>query len=312
MIELTATEKQELRSKNYNAELTSVRLAHRELGFFTVKPDKGVPPHRAGQYLTLGLGLWEPRVASASSDLASAPDLSKVLRRAYSISHPILDDAGDLLPPHRGVLDFYIVLVGESSSGGPAGLTPRLFRLNEGDRLQVGERITGHFTLAGVQPTDTVVFLATGTGEAPHNYMIWELLSNQHAGPIVAVCCARLKSDLGYLLTHERLMARYPNYHYVPLTTREPLDLGKKVYIQGLLESGALETQTGVHFDPGDCHVFLCGNPKMIGVPVYDRATGAKVYPQPPGCVELLERRGFQSDVPGQKQRGNIHFEEYW
>jgi ferredoxin--NADP+ reductase len=57
--------------------------------------------------------------------------------------------------------------------------------------------------------------------------------------------------------------------------------------------------------------VFLCGNPKMIGVPIIDRVTGVKSYPQPQGVIEILETRGFRADQ-GSKQRGNIHFEEYW
>jgi hypothetical protein len=43
-----------------------------------------------------------------------------------------------------------------------------------------------------------------------------------------------------------------------------------------------------------------------------DKATGAKVYPQPPGVVEILEQRGFQLDQPSVKLKGNIHVEEYW
>ena len=51
----------------------------------------------------------------------------------------------------------------------------------------------------------------------------------------------------------------------------------------------------------------------MIGVPGRRTAsTGERVYPQPPGVVEILERRGFQVDQPQVKIKGNIHFEEYW
>jgi hypothetical protein len=50
----------------------------------------------------------------------------------------------------------------------------------------------------------------------------------------------------------------------------------------------------------------------MIGVPEKSRETGALLYPQPPGMVEILEKRGFVMDHPASKQRGNIHIEEYW
>ena len=61
-------------------------------------------------------------------------------------------------------------------------MTPRLFMLKEGDRVFMGEKIAGHFTLEPVKPTDNVIFLSTGTGEAPHNYMLWELLAQPSPG----------------------------------------------------------------------------------------------------------------------------------
>src|SRR5436309_550738 len=82
-----------------------------------------------------------------------------------------------------------------------------------------------------VKPGDTVVFLATGTGEAPHNYMIWELLRRGHAGKIVSVCCVRFLRDLGYLDIQRELMRRHGHYKYITLTTRENLQAGQKVYI---------------------------------------------------------------------------------
>src|SRR5439155_25633106 len=108
------------------------------------------------------------------------------------------------------------------------GLTPRLFMLREGDRLQIGERIAGHFTLEGVKPTDMVLFLSTGTGEAPHNYLLWQLLRSGHRGRILSVCCVRYRRDLGYLPTHDRLARDFANYTYLPLMTREPEAAGKK------------------------------------------------------------------------------------
>ena len=33
---------------------------------------------------------------------------------------------------------------------------------------------------------------------------------------------------------------------------------------------------------------------------------------KPPGVIEILEQRGFQTDLPSQKTKGNLHYEEYW
>jgi ferredoxin--NADP+ reductase len=312
---MTAEATAELRRRRYNATVVWLDKPNPDLMVMRVRPDFPIPPHRPGQYSTLGLGMWEPRFPGCQEELLKPGDEAKLVRRAYSLSCSVIDSEGRLLDlAAADWLEYYIVLVRSTADPAHApALTPRLFLLREGDRLQVGERITGHFTLHGVRPTDTVVFLSTGTGEAPHNYMLWELLSNGHCGRILAVCCVRYRQDLGYLAVHDRLARDWPNYDYLPLTTREATDAGRKVYIQDLLVSGQLEERLGAKLDPATTHVYLCGNPAMIGVPVKDPTTGAVGYPQPPGVIELLETRfGFRRDVPAQKFRGNVHYEEFW
>jgi ferredoxin/flavodoxin---NADP+ reductase len=303
----------DLRRQKYNA--TAIRLikAHSDLLILRVRPDKPLQAHKPGQYTALGLGYWEPRFpGSAEEDLQTA-DWTKLARRSYSISCSILDDQGQFLDRGKADwLEFYIVLVRESGKLLPPALTPRLFLLQEGERLFMGEKISGNFTLDPVQPDDTIVFLATGTGEAPHNYMLWELLRRGHRGRLLSACCVRYRKDLGYLALHTELMRRYPRYTYLPLTTREAESKDHKVYIQDLITSGQLEERLGQALDPRRTHVFLCGNPKMIGVPEKEHATGERVYPQPPGVIEILEKRGFRTDMPSQKIKGNLHYEEYW
>jgi ferredoxin--NADP+ reductase len=304
----------DLRRQKYNATVVRLVKAQSDLVLMRVRPDFRRPPHKPGQYTVLGLGYWEPRAPGCQEEALAPGDLTKLARRSYSISCPVLDDHGQLLDVDRtDWLEFYVVLVRASEQGRrPPALTPRLFLLGEGDRLYLGEKITGAYTLDPVRPDDTVVFLATGTGEAPHNYMLWELLRRGHRGRIVSVCCVRYRRDLAYRGTHEVLRQRYPNYTYVPLTTREPDTIHHKVYVQDLITSGELERVLGRPLDPEHAHVFLCGNPKMIGVPDKERETGRLLYPQPPGVIEILERRGFRRDQPSLKLKGNIHYEEYW
>jgi ferredoxin--NADP+ reductase len=303
----------ELRREKYNATVVYLRKLHSDLMILRARPDYPLHPHHPGQFTVLGMGYWEPRFPGCSEEIVLPGEEVKLARRSYSISCSVLDDNGLLLDGSRiDWLEFYIVLVRESDKPKPPALTPRLFLLREGDRLYLGEKITGHFTLAPVKPLDTVVFLSTGTGEAPHNYMLWELLHRGHAGRILAACCVRYRRDLGYLPIQDELMCRYPNYTYLSLVTREPEVAGRKVYIQDLISSGQLEEHLGQPLDPQRTHVFLCGNPKMIGAPETDRATGERVYPQPSGVIEILERRGFRMDHPQSKEVGNIHFEKYW
>jgi ferredoxin--NADP+ reductase len=304
----------ELRRQKYNATVAWLRKAHSDLLIARIRPDFIRPIHKPGQYTTLGLGNWEPRMPGCQEESLAPGDEAKLVRRSYSISCSILDDNNELLDLARtDWLEFYVVLVRETDNPQkPPALTPRLFMLREGDRLFLGEKITGHFTLDPVKPNDTVVFLSTGTGEAPHNYMLWQLLRAGHPGRILAACCVRYRRDLAYVSIQDELMRRYPNYTYLSLTTREAANVGHKVYIQDLIISGQLEERLGQPLDPARTHVFLCGNPKMIGVPAKDRDTGQRVYPQPLGVIEILERRGFQMDQPNIKFKGNIHFEEYW
>jgi ferredoxin--NADP+ reductase len=309
---LLAEQIEQLRKEHYNATLVSLRRVHEELAIFRVRPDFEVHKHVPGQYTTLGLGHWESRCSDAPPEQLKPGAETRLVRREYSLSHQMVDEQGRLIPAGAPKeLEFYIVHVRGGESDAVPALTPRLFQLKEGDRLFVGEKILGFYTLHQFQPTDAVIFLSTGTGEAPHNYMLWQLLSQGHRGPILATCCVRLKRDLAYLKQHETLMRQYPNYKYLPLTTRET-GQSKKCYIQDLIVSGDLEQHLGQTLNAAATHVYLCGNPKMIGVPLVDRATKAKSYPQPVGCVELLEQRGFVADSKLLKIQGNVHFEEYW
>ncbi len=296
----------EFRDRHYNATITHFEKAHSDLWLIRVRPDVGDAAHRAGQYATLGLGYWEQRI-DAAADPIDVSQLEKLVRRSYSISSPILDSRGYLVDPHESEeLEFYIVLVPPSDDRIPA-FTPRLARKNVGDRIYLGPRITGRYTLTPVtDPGSTVVFLATGTGEAPHNAMITELLRKGHYGPIVSAVTVRRLTDLAYEATHRSLEHRFENYHYLALPTREP-EVPKR-YIQELIDSGELATVANTTLDPSRTHVFLCGNPAMIGPPEWDDSN--PIFPQPRGAVEALYELGFVPDRRGNP--GNVHFEEYW
>ena len=313
---LTEEQMREFRAKRYNATVTHLEKRHDDLLVMRVQLDHPRAAYLSGQYCTLGLANFEERAEGCQPESLSVDDLLKLVRRSYSISSSVFRDGDAIRDPNDDDwLEFYVVLVRENPDGRVPALTPRLFNLRVGDRISVGEKIAGHFTLAPVQPGDAVIFLSTGTGEAPHNSMLADLLRTGHTGKIVAACCVRYRRDLGYSETHDRLMKLYPNYRYLPLTTREASRAGK-VYIQDLIGSGELDQHlkdlgaTGL--DPATTHVFLCGNPKMIGIPAKSKETGLWEYPQPPGVIEILEGRGFRADNPMLKIEGNIHFEKYW
>jgi ferredoxin/flavodoxin---NADP+ reductase len=298
-----------LRAKHYNATITSIRAHNPDLWVMRVRPDSPPESFTPGQYTTLGLGYWEPRVDDVSEDFDEHPKLlEKMVRRSYSVSSSIVDDRGRLLPALAAEIEFYIVLVAPSPDRIP-GLTPRIFKKSAGDRIYLGRKFTGRYTLEGVDPADNVVFLATGTGEAPHNQMTGQLLRNKHGGRTLQVVCVRYRNDLAYIEQHKVIQNQYPGYRYVPLTTREPENEGNKVYIQDLALSGGLEAELESPLDPANTHVYLCGNPEMIGLPQWDD-DGSMRFPETLGMCEILHDRGFTLDH--RRQRGNVHFEEYW
>ena len=295
----------ELREESYNATITAFEQRHSDLWVLRVRPDHGDTSHLPGQYASLGLGFWEDRV-----DNYVDPDIDskwhKLVRRSYSISHAMFETSGYLAPPDTEELEFYIVLV-PADDGHVSALTPRLASKKVGDRIYLGPKVAGRYTLNSVESPDTaVVFFATGTGEAPHNSMVTELLRKGHTGPIVSTVTVRNWQDLGYLEAHRQLEQRFPNYHYIPMPTREA-DVPKR-YLQDLIRDGDIEKALGGTLDPENTHAFLCGNPAMIGLP--EGEDGEEAWPETTGVIELLVDRGFTINKRGQP--GNIHFEEYW
>jgi ferredoxin/flavodoxin---NADP+ reductase len=105
----------ELRKRHYNATVVDLRLVHDELMVLRVRPDFGIPEFHAGQYTTLGLGYWEPRAPDTQHEELAESQVRKVVKRAYSISFPILGETGELLDPAQSdFLEFYVVLVRET------------------------------------------------------------------------------------------------------------------------------------------------------------------------------------------------------
>jgi ferredoxin--NADP+ reductase len=313
--DLCEADLEELRAQHYNAQITDFRRAHDDLAIFRIRADEGRLAFIPGQYTVLGLGYWERRVAGVQAEQLDYSQLRQMIKRAYSICASMLDSAGCLeRPQHCDELEFYVSLLRRTEKHAPE-LTPRLFALRKGDKLFLGPHAHGHYTLDGVKTDDDVIFAATGTGEAPHNAMLAELLARGHRGRIASITCVRYQRDLAYLKTHRRLEQMFPNYRYVGLTTREPWNVDTtrsdyvgKWYLQDYFASGRFEDTWGATLDPSHTHVFLCGNPVMIGAP--EHAHAMRFSPQPRGMVEILEGRGFRVAEP--HHPGRIHLEKYW
>ncbi len=178
-----------------------------------------------------------------------------MIRRSYSISSRIFDEYG-YLTDENGLdeLEFYIVLVPPTADNTPA-LTPRLALKRTGDRIYLGPKVAGRYTLDSVtNPRAEIVFFSTGTGEAPHNGMVIDLLRKGHTGPIISAVTVRQNADLGYFDKHRELESRYPNYHYIPMPTRE--EGIPKRYLQDLIRDNDFTDRLGVTLSPQTSHIF--------------------------------------------------------
>src|SRR3954471_8318472 len=125
---MTGDQAAELRQQKYNATVAYLDRPQSDLMIVRVRPDFPRPVHKPGQYCTLGLGFWEPRVPGCQPETLTEAQQGQLIRRAYSISCSILDGDNKLLDLDRtDWLEFYIVLMRDSGTAEAPALTPRLF-----------------------------------------------------------------------------------------------------------------------------------------------------------------------------------------
>jgi ferredoxin/flavodoxin---NADP+ reductase len=292
----------------YNATVVSRTEVAPGLVIMRIAPDKLPFEFRAGQYVVLGLKATEPRVAEAEPDAPSivavpgeeagtvesraavavqaaavataTADPERMIRRAYSIASESRADE---------YLEFYLTLVLSGE------LTPRLFNLELRDRVFVGPRAVGVFTLAKA-PGKHILMIGTGTGLAPYMSMLRSELDCGAERKFVIVHGARYSWDLGYRTELTGLARHCDNFHYMPVITRPQEDQswrGRSGYLQNMIASGAVEEETGLPITPDNFDIFLCGNPGMIET-----------------VIAWAEAKEFTRDRG--HDIGTLHVEEYW
>ncbi|MCP4224668.1 MAG: ferredoxin--NADP reductase [Actinomycetia bacterium] len=292
---------------DYNATIVGIRDTGGGLRVLRVEPDAPIEGFQAGRYLPMGRGYWEPRFDGLDVEVPEAKR-NRIVSRPYSLSSSMISQGHLHDPGDHRCLEFYIAPVAPPTSEPPAELTPRLFATSAGDRVLLGPRIAGHYTLDAVGPTDNVVLAGTGTGEAPHNAMVAELARSGHRGKVTVLSTSRNRDDFAYLAQHRELERLWNNYRYFPLSTRQPAD-GIKRYVQDILTVPDPADWLGFPLDPDRTHVFLCGNPSMVGTAKWEE--DSPVFETSGGALEILHQRGFTLDRKG-APAGNVHFEEYW
>jgi ferredoxin/flavodoxin---NADP+ reductase len=308
-------------AQEYNATVSGRVEVAPGLIILRVVPDTLPFEFKAGQYVVLGVKASVPRIGEAETDVelggaaasprtaavasavatavkgttaseaavesqlaavaSAAQDPDRMIRRAYSIASESRAEE---------YLEFYLTVVMSGE------LTPRLFTLKIRDRVYLGPKAVGVFTLGKVAPEKHVLMIGTGTGLAPYMSMLRSDLDCNGPRKFVVVHGARFSWDLGYRTELVGLARHCRNFHYIPVVTRPQEDItwrGRSGYLQNLIASGAIEEETGVPLTPDNFDIFLCGNPGMIET-----------------VIGWAEERGFVKDKG--HDIGTLHTEEYW
>jgi ferredoxin-NADP reductase len=185
---------------------------------------------KAGQFITLDLPISDKRLKRW---------------RSYSIaSVPPLNDA-----PTR-LLELCIVRLENGAA------TTYLF-----DNAVVGTPIRfkgadGTFTLKNIEKD--LVMICTGTGIAPFRSMIGDIFQRAlTTRPVHLIFGTRTENDILYRAELEALAAKYPNFKYDIVLSRQSDWTGFKGHLHQVYLNQYAEKRTDVHF-------YLCGWSNMI------------------------------------------------
>lgn len=237
------------------------------------------PEFKGGQFVALALPASAERCKEATEEFEHHNDGNKLIKRAYSIASTSTSE----------YIEFYVTLVHSGA------LTPRLFNLNIGDKLWMGKKGVGMFTLDEVPMDKNVVLVATGTGVAPYMSML-RSDALKREGRIMVVHGAANSWDLGYSSELQLLESMFDKFTYYPTITeaeKEPAGWsGDTRFIEKIWDDGLTDKKWGFNPSPENTDVFLCGNPKMID-----------------SMVGLLGKDGFKEHK--RKEPGQIHVEEF-
>ncbi|MDC0358132.1 ferredoxin--NADP reductase [Oligoflexia bacterium] len=240
-----------------------------------------LPEFTPGQFTTLGLPASAGRRADCDPCTQNLPP-DKIVKRAYSIA------SSSVAKEH---LEFLVSLV---KSG---ALTPRLFDLKIGDKIHLGKKFTGFFTLEEVPAEANVILVGTGTGLAPYMSMVRTDLIKKTRPHLAILHGAANSWDLAYNAELMALQLTNPTFSYIPvldMPDREPVPWkGEVGFVQDVWRRGTLDKAWGFHPSPENTHVFLCGNPLMIEA-----------------MEDLLQAEEFNEHK--RKDPGTYHLERYW
>ena len=232
--------------RELNSIVTQIMQVSPMMKIVRVKPDSWeLPGFTAGQYISLGL------LASASRIDDSEPEEKvykpgKMIRRMYSIA------SSSVLKEY---IEFYITIVHSGA------LTPRIFNLQIGDRIELGKKTTGMFTLEEVPAGKNIILIATGTGVAPYISMIRSNALQLGIEKLAVIHGAANSWDLGYSSELTLIESMSEKFTYLPtilMPEKEPAGWhGDTRFIQDIWNDGTMEKVWDSKPTPGNTHIFF-------------------------------------------------------
>ena len=267
--------------RELNSIVTNIMQVSPTMMILRVKPDSWeLPEFIAGQFISLGLPASAPRIANSAPETEEHKP-GKMIRRLYSIASSSVQ---------KEYIEFYITIVHSGA------LTPRIFNLKIGDRIEMGKRTSGMFTLDQVPEGNNIILIATGTGVAPYISMIRSNAIQKGIGKLAVIHGAANSWDLGYSSELTLIESLSDKFTYLPtilMPEKEPAGWrGDTRLIQDIWKSGKMKEVWGLQPTPKNTHIFLCGNPIMTSA-----------------MLEILTSEGFKEH--SRKEPGQIHIESW-
>ena len=234
----------------YNATVISKKMINPDLMIVQIKTDEPKNEFEAGQHTLLGLYGFEKRSSNSAPESFPA-EVDKLIKRPYSIASATSETRH---------FEFYISQVKSGQ------LTPRLFNLSIGDRVYVGNKISGIFRLDETPDGTDIIMIATGTGIAPYISFLRSSIVDRPESKMIVIQGAAHRWDLGYYSELTFLAESYANFFYVPtLTDPDAHWDGYQLTIEDLLKKDILQNEFNITPDPERTRFFVSGKPEMVG-----------------------------------------------
>jgi len=279
--------------KNLLNATVEIHKANKQSIILRVYPDYPIRKYLPGQYGSLGL----------ISDKGE-----KLVKRAYSISSSMIDLESKkvISQDENKYLEFYINRV-HLTEVKREQITPKIFKLKNGDRIFCGEKIIGHYTLPQNTDFDNILFISSHTGESPNNSIVSHLLLTERR---INMCNINVGNNWRsiYEKEHSLIENRFLNYKFIQFLDNSNNYTNLTGYIDNIFNNSDKEiSELGFEIKKNTL-IMLCGDPIMIGAPI---KKGGWEYEYPDyGLVNIFYKRLFE--LTTRFKQGNIICESYW